>query len=237
MIGYYTDNSVSHSVMKHLSRAGVEIRHINDFDDKVPGIFYGMLRGSGVAMRILKSKNINFWYIDNGYFDAVYMDANHRKEMGGMYRVVKNAFLDIISPIKVTYKPIGKNSRVLVMPPSPYSAFMHDTTPEDWLMQQYQLLQSIGCSILKRQKDSKSPLSEDLIHVDAVLAFNSMGVMKAIQMGVPVFTTHGIVRNYDLLVSKSGVSPIYEYEEFKSFFEGKQVKLEHITEGIFDERA
>lgn len=226
MIGYYTDNSVSHTAMKAFSRRGIPVKHIREFDNTKPGIFYGILRGTGMAMRILKDRGINFWYVDNGYFDAVYMNEGKRKDMGGTYRIVKNGLLDVYEGGTKSVVP-KRPLHVLMMPPSPYSAFMHDTTPEDWQLTYGQKLHDLGHTRKKRDKTETIPLEDDLRDCDAVLAFNSMGVVKAIEMGKAAYTTHGIV-THATIPDKHVV--YYDINDLKEFYADKQFTLEEIAD-------
>ena len=225
-IGYYTDNNVSQGVMRAFAASGIETRHIKDFDNTQPAIFYGILRGAGIAMRILKDRGIDFWYVDNGYFDAIYMDSVKQKDMGGKYRIVKNGYIEPYAggtKSVVPYRPL----KILIMPPSIYSAVQHDTTPEDWRITWGQRLHNLGHTRKLRDKTESTPLEIDLAECDAVFAFNSMGVVKAIEMGKAAYTTHGIIRNDNLL--GCGI-PYYDMSELRRFYEPKQFTLEQIAD-------
>lgn len=228
MIAYFTDNNVSHTAIKAFSRRGIPAKHIRDFDNTQPGIFYGILRGTGMAMRILKDRGIDFWYVDNGYFDAVYMNEGKRKDMSGTYRIVKN---DLIEPIPEWF-PIqrepNRQVRFLLLPPSPYTAFMHDTTPEDWVIQWGQKIHNLGHTRKTRDKTETTPLEDELAACDAVFAFNSMGVVKAIEMGKAVYTTHGIIRNADTLGKEL---QYFNINDIKNFYEPNQYTLDEIADG------
>ena len=91
MIGWTTTNTLSQTVLKSLD---IELRHISEFTPQ-PSVFYGFLRGAGSAMKILKHLGIDYWYIDNGYFDAQYVNENFVKIMDGKYRIVKNGTHDV----------------------------------------------------------------------------------------------------------------------------------------------
>lgn len=212
--------------MKSFSRAGLEVRHISKFDSSKPGIFYGILRGSGAAMRILKDKKIDFWYVDNGYFDAVYMNDEMVKNMDGKYRVVRNSLIEpYMGSVRLEeHRPL----KILMFPPSVYSAFMHDTTPEDWLLDNGRRLEKMGHAVASREKREKLPLEKDLEFFDAVYACNSMAVMKAISMGKAVYTTDGIVKNSSLA---GNCIPYYDFDEVKKFYQDKQFTLEEIQSG------
>ena len=229
MIFWYTDNSISQSfaeVFGEILEAGTN--HVRYFEGDIfdTQIFYGIHRGCGNAMRVCQYLNIDYYYIDNGYFDARYVDVNMNKDLGGTYRVVKN---DMIQP----YEGLSKNEPLLpltfcVLPPSPYAAYFYDTTPEDWISDQYDILSRLGHTMFLRGKDSEKPLDEDLEQCDAVLAFNSMAVMRAIELGKAVYTSHGIVRNSHLLTE---ALPYYDIKDVRAFYADKQYTLDEIGQG------
>jgi hypothetical protein len=231
-IGYYTDNSVSQTVMKAFAKAGHRTEHIKDFYShrsllsQRPYVFYGILRGCGNAIRWCNDGKVEYYYVDNGYTDAIYMDGKGHKVMEGKYRVVKNG---LITPYtgEPQIKP-RKQLRVLVLPPSPYTAFMNDTTPEDWSLVWKHRVEAMGDWGVIRKKDEKTPFGEQVKDYDAVIAFNSMAVMEAAKMGKAVYTTHGLVTN-DHLYERC--IPYYDYEDMVKFYSDKQFTLEEIAEG------
>lgn len=215
MIGWITDNELSHRVMEAIP--GIEIQHINRFFPAhiQSGIFYGILRGSARAMHILQYHCRDFYYIDNGYFDALYVDRSMQKSMEGKFRVVKNGMHDICGVRGVPYRP----KRTLIIPPSPYSANFYDTTPEDWLANPSE---DVVGEYRIRNKSSKTLLEDDLEWCTGVLAFNSMAVMRAIQMGRAVADTHGCFRR--------GFAH-YDLDEVRAFYEPRQFTLEEMKQG------
>ncbi len=229
MIGYYTDNSVSKAVMRAFKRGGVEIDCIKNFDPIYGDdhIFYGILRGTGRAILQCKAMEHggNFYYLDNGYFDAIYMDERKNKDMSGKYRVVNNALIDQIDiePSKIA---TGR-MKVLLMPPSPYTAFMHDTLPEEWTLEWGRKLQALGHEVHTRNKDDNRPFDKAVKEFDAVFAFNSIAVVKAIEMGKAVYTTHGIIPNSGMLEE---CAPYYDIEKIYEYFAPKQFTLEEIAD-------
>ena len=228
MIFWHTDNSISQR-FKYVMADMCDVVHIRNFNlirpDNV-NVFYGIHRGCGNAMKICEHLDIDYYYIDNGYFDARYVDSKMLKDLGGTYRVVKN---DMIQP----YEGPSSSEPLLpatfcVLPPSPYTAFFYDTTPEDWINEQYLTLTPLGHKMFLRSKDSDKPLDEDLNQCDAVLAFNSMAVMRAVELGKPVYTTHGAFRNSHFLTSEF---PIYDIEDVRNFYADKQFTLDDIGQG------
>lgn len=227
LIGYYTDNAVSKVVMKAFAKSGIKTAHISTFkfNKSTPAIFYGIMRGSGAAMRYLQYEGKSFHYLDNGYFDAIYMYKNGHKDMRGKYRVVRD---DMIEPVDLLPVKTAKGGmRVLLLPPSVYSAFMYDTTPEDWLIYWDKELRNAGHYVDMRKKNDEKPLEEVLKSFDAVFAFNSIGVIKAMEMGKAVYTTHGIIRNADIF---RDCAPYYDAEAVKEHYGSKQFSLDEIAE-------
>lgn len=234
MIGFYTDNTLSQTVMKAVSKCGHTIMHIDQFD-KVPhgpSIFYGILRGCGRAMHILKSKGIDYKYIDNGYFEAKYVDKNNVKEMTGKFRVVDN---DMIEQFKgqlarYTYHSTTKNA--LVIPPSSYTANHYDTTPEDWKEFAVGLLRDRGYTVTVRDKSVKSPLEDYLKNCDLLLSFNSMANITALEMEIPSYDFQGIFRNAKELISNE-FSPCMSFKQdaecVREYYKDKQFTLEELV--------
>lgn len=226
MIGWYTDNPLSYRVMQAVAANGIEIKHIQEFNSTPlqHGIFYGLLRGSARAMHILKYSGVDFHYIDNGYFDARYVNKQNIKDMGGTFRVVKNGMHPCLSMVALGRK--NPNS-IIVLPPSPYSANFHDTTPEDWT-------QSIilwakekhpKTNLRFRHKNSTTSLEDDLNACDAVISFNSMAIMRAIEFGKGVLDTNGC------LAGNCYEFGIYDYQVIKAKLESDQFTLEQIAAG------
>ncbi len=213
--------------MKAFSKGGLKTAHIDSFryNKENTSVFYGILRGTGMAMRYHQFRGSDFWYLDNGYFDAIYMNKGKLKDMSGKYRVVKN---DMIEPINIQPKKVlSGEPRLLIISPSPYTAFMYDTTPEDWNMKWAKLAMSKKMPFKIRSKETEISLEEELKNFDAVIAFNSISVMKAIEMDKSVFTTHGVIRNSDMF---GEYVPYYDLDELKKFYEPKQFTLEEIED-------
>jgi hypothetical protein len=228
MIGYYTDNNVSKSVMASFIASGIDTKHISEFKKYCgePAIFYGILRGSGIAMKWCEMHGVDYYYVDNGYFDAQYINDNGYKNMDGLFRIVKNGMIEPYTGAPELSMP-RKPLKILLMKPSPYSAFMHDTTPEDWVGQCAKLMIEPEDEIYLRDKSDKN-LKEQLERVDAVLAFNSMAVMPAIEMGKAVYTTHGIIRNMNAFGSET---QYFDYKKVSDYYKTKQFTLEQISKG------
>lgn len=238
MIYYLTDNDVSHAVGRAFEKGGAEVRHLKQLSENLfpytygcntgpLPIFYGILRGSGRAMLLCQQFEIDYLYVDNGYFDAVYLDHTKHKEMTGTYRIVKNGLIDKYTGCPIRTEP-RRPLKILALPPSPYSAFMHDTTPEDWFMELKKLRSITKDHIDVRNKDEKKPLAEHLLCYDAVVSFNSMSVMEASKLGKAVWDFHGIFRNADKFTKEI---PYYDYESLVGFYSTKQFTLDEIAEG------
>lgn len=227
-IAWVTDNSVCQNVMRHVARTGIEVKHIREFHDHPPqpSIFYGILRGAGRAMHILKYHDVPYWYIDNGYTDAQYIDDQRVKEMDGTYRIVRD---DMIEPYRGAERGVVEIAKklALIIPPSVYSANHYDTLPEDWGAGWVHKLEQDGYQVMRRDKNCKIPLEDQINEAGLVLAFNSMAVMKACQMGVPAYDTHGVFRNADRI----GEAPP-SWGELLAYYEKRQMYLRDFYAGI-----
>lgn len=235
-ICWYTDNTLSQTVMAPLKAAGYEVRHIRSFDQTPlqSGVFYGLLRGCSRAMHILKHAGHKFWYVDNGYTGATYIDENKVKKMTGTFRVVKNDLLYVYKGDEIRIKPTTGRKNALILPPSPYTAMHHDTTYEDWLHHWAGVISKHGFKIKVRDKGSKNgTLEDDLIGMDMVLAFNSMSVVRAIEMGVPSYDTHGLFRDAADLEAEVFTPQLkYTIDMLKDFYNDKQWTLDRIAGGL-----
>ena len=165
---WYTDNPLSCMVMSAIAEGNPSAvaRHIKDFkkviDNPSAGdVFYGILRGCGTAMRICNWIGANYYYIDNGYFEAEYVNQSMLKNMDGKFRVVKNDMIELYQGPRPMYEADVKRICLLV-PPSPYTANFYDTTPEDFVQETAQHLFRHGVSVIVRDKSSEIPLEDQL---------------------------------------------------------------------------
>ncbi len=176
-------------------------------------------------MRHLQFLGEGYWYLDNGYYDAIYMDERKNKNMSGTYRIVKNGMVEAmpIEPIKTS---IGE-MRILMIPPSPYTAFMHDTTPEDWINEWGNKIKEAGHTFDLGDKKPGWSFDNAVKDYDAVFAFNSMTIIRAIELGKSVYTTHGIIRNSAMI---DMCAPYFDIGAIKKFYAPKQFTLEQIAD-------
>lgn len=233
-IAWYNSNELSHIVMAQFKAAGFECRDIKHFDQTPlqPGIFYGILRGSSRAMHILQHAGFSYYYIDNGYFGAQYINADHQKKMSGTFRVVKNDTHHEYKGDYIRIKPVTKRGEALVLPPTPYTAMHHSITVEDWTQHWVSLLMAHGFKVRMRQKSSKVPLEDDLINADMLLSCNSMAAIKAIERGIPAYDTHGLFRDAEDLTKHVFIPELkYDIHMLKAFYEPKQFTLDNIVKG------
>ncbi len=235
MIAWYSDNELSQMVMAKFKQAGYECRHLKLFDQTPPqpGIFYGILRGASRAMHILRHANFSYYYVDNGYFDAQYIDQNKIKRMDGMFRVVKGDTLHEYKGDQIRIKPTTKRGKALVLPPTAYSAMHHSITVEDWLQHWGSVLSKHGFKITIRDKSAKHPLEDDLINTDIVLACNSMAVIKAIERGIPAYDTHGLFRDADDITKEVFTPELkVDVDMLHAFYDNRQYSLDKIVMGV-----
>ncbi len=232
MRGWYTNNEISQTVMQAIAERGHEISHIKGFSDDLSGhIFYGILRGTAAAMRYCQFTNQSYFYLDNGYYDAEYIDRQGFKDMGGKYRIVKNDMIEQYIGTEIDGKSKDGNLFVII-PPSPYTANFYDTTPEDWLKEWVDVLSGKGFRYRIRDKKALQPLDHDLNAATALLSFNSMSGMTALKMGVPTYDTHGLFRNADRVLQDNFKPKVmYSYDAVRAFYEPKNFTLQEIAEG------
>lgn len=230
MIFWHTDNEISQIVASHLVDAGHTPKHIRDFNyiPPQPSIFYGIMRGTGRAMHLMNYLGLDYYYLDNGYTDAQYINENKQKHMTGTYRVVKGAMIEKYAG-KLTHTPSNRSKIALVLPPSIYTANHFDTTPEDWVQSITQVLARNGYSTVIRDKTSRKSLDEDLDGAGIVVNFNSMAGMRALERGIPVYDSHWIFSNaHDLFKPEFEPQVYADYADVKAFYEPKQFTLEQL---------
>lgn len=230
MTFWHTDNAISQAVKRAMESGGIECRHVRIFnpymhdDDDAVYIFYGLLRGTGSIMRYLQFRRAPFIYLDNGYFDALYVDRSGMKDVSGSYRIVKSGMHEKYAGPSYPLIPNKVMRDCLLIPPSPYSAYFHDTTPEDWIHEIVEAYPMLKFHL--RTKASDIELEAEINRHDCVLAFNSMAIMKAIEIGRPVADTHGCLQNKEFRN--------YKLEDMRAFYEPKQCTLEQIAKGEID---
>lgn len=236
MIFWYTDNDLSHTVADALKPLGIRCRHIRDFptNEYPESVFYGIMRGTGNIMHEMRRHKKDFWYIDNGYFDAEYVDKTGRKPMTGLFRVVKNDMIETYSG--ANGYSIPQNGKLfLVIPPSSYTGNFYDTCPSDWGEAWAEVLTRKGFDVKFRDKGATTTLHEDLTDLSRVngsmLAFNSMSVMSALDRNIPVYDTHGIFRNAAELFRGSKPRQMYDFQSVEKFYRDKQFTLKQISDG------
>lgn len=228
MIYWQTDNTISQNVSRALSHH--TIKHISQFNETPlqPSLIYGLLRGCGRAMHILQHQKMDYWYIDNGYIGAKYIDERNVKEMDGTYRVVKNDMIERYQGPRKREKK-GKGYRALLFPPSVFTANFYDMLPEEWVNVMFKILSARGYQVFKRDKQSHVPLDDDLRDCDLVVNCNSMAAMRAVELGIPVYDTHWIFRNVrELLAEELIPETMATWEDVKAYYEPRQFTLDQL---------
>ncbi len=218
-IGWYTDNALSQQVLSAIPN--INLRHIKDFaPTQGDHVFYGIHRGASRAIHLLEYLGIDYYYIDNGYFDALYVNKQGYKNMDGKFRVIKN---DMIEVYNIKGQHSDRGQRVLIIPPTEYTAMHNLTTPEDWGRSVGQPLEDAGVQIRIRKKDTKIALEDELEWCTGVISCNSMVIMRAIEAGKAVCDTHGILRN--------GYWGKYDIADMHAYYDNKQFTLAELRQG------
>jgi hypothetical protein len=219
MIFWYTDNNISKTIAVAFRDKGIKTSHINYFTPQ-PSIFYGILRGCGNAMNVCKYTGNDYYYIDNGYTEAEYVNKDWLKNTrDGTYRFVKNDMIDKYEGSVKPTQPTNPIKSCLLIPPSPYTAYFYNTTPEDFILEIANKYPDFKYTI--RKKSADTDLESEILNHDCVIAFNSMSIMKAIELGKPVMDCKGVTRQKELL--------LYNYEDVINFYKDKQFKLNDLA--------
>lgn len=216
---WHTDNIISKIVAAAFRESGMEVDHIDNFTPQ-PSIFYGIHRGCGNAMHVCKHTGHDYYYLDNGYFDAEYVDRSGKKDLSGTYRIVKNGMHEKYQGKSYPFSPHNQPRKVLLIPPSPYSAYFHNTTPEDFLEHIGKWFPDLEFTV--RSKGSDIDITDAILKHDTVMTFNSMAVIKAVELGRNVLDTNGIFQ--------AGVLR-YKIDNLREFYKDKQLTINQIGDG------
>jgi hypothetical protein len=170
-------------------------------------------------MHVCKHTGHDYYYIDNGYTDAEYIDRSGLKNTReGTYRIVKNDMLEKYGGEGIPLMPNHIIQSCLLIPPSKYTAYFYNTTPEDFMLDIANRYPKLDYTI--RKKTADVDIESDILKHDCVIAFNSMAIMKAIEMGKPVMDIKGITRGKEILR--------YKYADVLEYFKDKQFRLEEL---------
>ena len=184
-------------------------------------------------MHILRHANFPYYYVDNGYFDAQYVNSRFQKSMTGMFRVVKNDTHHLYKGDELRIKPLTSKKEALVLPPTAYTAMHHSITVEDWTQYWVSLLMSHGFRVTIREKSTKAPLDVDLMNIGVVLSCNSMAAIRAIELGIPAYDTHGLFRDADDITKHVFIPELkYTLDMLHAFYDNKQWSLDKIVQGV-----
>lgn len=234
MIAWTSDNPICREVMSALANE-MPIKYIREFGNapiESNNVFYGILRGSGRAIHLSEYFGIDYYYIDNGYFEAEYIDLDMRKVMSGKLRIVKN---DLVEEYKGQKEFIIRDDLpriALLLPPSVHAANHFGLLPDEWIAEWSHFLIRQGYRVVVRPKGTKTPIEQALDGVGLVLSMHSMACMKAIERGIPVYDTRGIFRNAHALL-QNDFKPVLVagIENVRNYYELKQYTLDEIRAG------
>jgi hypothetical protein len=168
-------------------------------------LFYGVLRGNTPIIEGCVAANVDWWFLDNGFFRPGHYH--------GHYRVGRRALQPKFSPtapvdvsrwkalgIKVQpWRTSTSKSHVLVCPQTPAMAEFYKIPKEKWLQGVLQRLATVapGRPVRIREKGTPVPLAEDLSGCHCVITFNSKVAFEGLIKGIPAIMDRGTVRDWN----------------------------------------
>tara|TARA_R110002020_G_scaffold3005_8_gene13923 strand:+ start:2148 stop:2942 length:795 start_codon:yes stop_codon:yes gene_type:complete len=184
-----------------------EVKASNDYNMGCAVVTYGILRGSGPAIRHAYMEGFDYWYIDHGYFGKSKVANSHG--LKGYFRIVnsnknKDMFRvihdidgdfpeDRLKTFNLPFKKWRKNgSKIVVVPPSGAMGPFIGISPQNWVanvkekLMKYTDREIVVCT---KQKGRKSMLQEYLKDAWALVTDHSNSQVDALVSGIPVITT------------------------------------------------
>lgn len=163
----------------------------------IPGlpVFWGILRGNGELIRQAMLEKRMFLYIDHAYLRRGHDLKNYRVVVNNLQNTEPiNWFMPSDRLDKLVCPPIEPwvaehKERVLVCPPTDHIAKFFGVNANEWTEKVCQDIHQEKFLPLVRQKTSTRKLEEDFSLVRAVVTFNSSVAIKALQCGIPVYTS------------------------------------------------
>jgi len=192
-----------------------------------PAISYGILRGTTAAYAQAQNFGLDWYEIDNGYFNRGHFD--------GCYRISRNGLTcryDAKIASKLPYdrwRKLGKvirpwqhnpDGHILVCPPTEFIESFYGMEESEWEKQTVKKLASLGNSVKVRKKDNSDvPLSSDLKNCKCVITFNSNVGIDALLEGVPVITSeHHPINSWNgLTIDNFSQRNLYEADRLSLF--------------------
>tara|TARA_B100001057_G_scaffold104758_1_gene102194 strand:- start:16158 stop:16952 length:795 start_codon:yes stop_codon:yes gene_type:complete len=162
-----------------------------------------MIWGAGMisAVKQCWERNIDFYYIDNGY-----LGMNTSKKL--WFRIIKNHSHDIRPIIlrpanrldrirNITIKPrVKQGSRIIIAPPSPKSFGLFDIDQTAWIDNTIKNLRQytdrpydIRLKRNRQERIKEDTLEEDLANdCHCLITYNSVAAVESVMNGVPAIT-------------------------------------------------
>ncbi len=207
------------------------------YREPTPSISYGILRGTGDIFKDCMRQGKEWWEIDRGYFGANHFHGYYRISLNGLRAQYRHHDLprDRLDALGITYAPWQKNGKhVLLCPPTEvvsnflgveeYWSNLLKNKIRDW----EKISQLEGREIRVREKDSKTPLSEDLKDCHCVITYNSNVAIDALRAGIPAIGVDygaeirswnhlGVIESNGLDIYQSDRESLFRYLSYCQF--------------------
>jgi len=182
------------------SHCGFKIVHTSDYDgNPKPCISYGILRGNEQIFKDCRSKGVEFWEIDRGYFNP----SDHTSgKFDGYYRITMNGMRaeynhelhghlpnDRFNRLGIEMKNSGEpvydtGGAVLICPPTDAVCEFEGIDLMKWISDAVSKYKNRPHKI--RFKGSMTPLQSELSRCSLVVTHNSNVIIDALKAGVAV---------------------------------------------------
>ena len=190
--------------------SGVKVEKVwlkSNYDLGCSVVTYGILRGSGDAIKNAYRNGFDYWYIDHGYFGKSkvasstglkgYFRIVNSKKDKDIFRVIHDTDGDFpedrLKSFNLPFKDWRKNgSKIIVVPPSNAMGPFLGISPQNWVQNiKEKLMKHTDREIVvcQKQKGRSSGLKEHLKTAWALVTDHSNSQVDALVSGIPVITT------------------------------------------------
>ncbi len=190
--------------------SGIKTKQVsadNDYNMNCSVVTYGILRGSGEAIKHAYEQGLRYWYIDHGYFGKSKVANSHglngnfrivsSSKDEGMFRVIHDIDGDFpedrLKSFNLPFKDWRKNgSKIVMVPPSNAMGSFVGVSQQRWIKETYETIrkhtdrETVLCT---KQKGRKSMLQEYLKDAWVLVTDHSNSQVDALVSGIPVITT------------------------------------------------
>jgi hypothetical protein len=184
-----------------------EVNAANHYNMGCSVVTYGILRGSGPAIKHAYEQGLDYWYIDHGYFGKSkvanmsglkghfrIVNSNRERDMFRVIHDIDGDFPDDrLKSFNLPFKDWRKNgNQIIVVPPSNAMGPFVGISPDAWIKKVTETLDKYtdrDVWICRKRKGRSSGLQEHLKTAWALVTDHSNSQMDALVSGIPVITT------------------------------------------------